>query len=97
MARDIRGAVVVITGASSGIGRCAPVRFDRCGSRLVLAVRESAALSETVARCESQGARVVAIPPCARRGCGLGPRASRGGARRADLVTDTTTDRPETR
>jgi len=34
--RELRGAVVVITGASSGIGRAAALAFAREGSRLVL-------------------------------------------------------------
>jgi NAD(P)-dependent dehydrogenase (short-subunit alcohol dehydrogenase family) len=62
MARDLTGAVVVITGASGGIGRCAAVRFARCRSHLVLAARQSQALHDTAAACEAEGASALAIP-----------------------------------
>jgi NAD(P)-dependent dehydrogenase (short-subunit alcohol dehydrogenase family) len=62
MARDLRDAVVVITGASSGIGRCAAISFARCGSRLVLAARGADALRDSAAACESEGARAVPVP-----------------------------------
>jgi NAD(P)-dependent dehydrogenase (short-subunit alcohol dehydrogenase family) len=37
--RDLAGSVVVITGASSGIGRAAALRFARDCVRLALAAR----------------------------------------------------------
>lgn len=62
MRRDIRGATVVITGASSGIGRATAREFAAQGVRLVLAARRQDALHEVVAECERAGARALAQP-----------------------------------
>jgi NAD(P)-dependent dehydrogenase (short-subunit alcohol dehydrogenase family) len=43
------GAVVLITGASSGIGRAAALAFDRAGSRVALAARRRGRLEELAA------------------------------------------------
>jgi NADP-dependent 3-hydroxy acid dehydrogenase YdfG len=51
MSRQLRGAVVVVTGASSGIGRAAAARFDALGSRLVLAARAEAPLTAVADTC----------------------------------------------
>jgi short-subunit dehydrogenase len=59
MPRPLEHAVVVITGASSGIGRAAALRFARRGSSLALCSRSGAALKETAAECEGAGAKVV--------------------------------------
>ncbi|MDT8264496.1 SDR family NAD(P)-dependent oxidoreductase, partial [Roseomonas sp. DSM 102946] len=42
--RDLKGAVVVITGASSGIGRAAAQAFAAEGANLVLAARRESVL-----------------------------------------------------
>ena len=60
--RDLAGAVVVITGASSGIGRAAAAAFAREGSSLVLAARREGPLQEVVAACEAAGAKALAVP-----------------------------------
>jgi short-subunit dehydrogenase len=57
----IRGAVVVITGASSGIGKAAALAFAKEGASLMLAARRKSALEETVAACESLGASATAM------------------------------------
>ncbi|MEA2254619.1 MAG: hypothetical protein QOG35_664 [Solirubrobacteraceae bacterium] len=62
MERDLATSVVVITGASSGIGRAAALAFARRGSRLVLAARSPEALRDAAAECRRLGAEAEAIP-----------------------------------
>lgn len=62
VARDLANCVVVITGASSGIGRAAARRFALEGSRLVLAARTEGPLQDAAVECERLGAAVVAVP-----------------------------------
>jgi NAD(P)-dependent dehydrogenase (short-subunit alcohol dehydrogenase family) len=56
----LSGASVVITGASSGIGRESSLRFARRGARLALAGRSPERLDATAADCRRLGADVVA-------------------------------------
>ena len=60
--RNLKNAVVVLTGASSGIGRATALAFAREGADLILAARHQAALDEVVAECEKLGARAAAVP-----------------------------------
>ncbi|WP_046472513.1 SDR family oxidoreductase, partial [Allosalinactinospora lopnorensis] len=58
----LRGAVVVVTGASSGIGRAAARRFAQKGARVVLVARSSESLDAAAAECRDLGARALAVP-----------------------------------
>jgi NADP-dependent 3-hydroxy acid dehydrogenase YdfG len=59
--RTLDGRVVVITGASSGIGRATALAFAEYGCRLVLAARREQALLETARLCEQRGAMAQAM------------------------------------
>jgi short-subunit dehydrogenase len=58
----LRGAVVVITGASSGVGRVAAREFAKAGAHLVLAARDAAALRQVAAECTERGAIAMEVP-----------------------------------
>ncbi|MCO1574361.1 SDR family oxidoreductase [Crossiella sp. SN42] len=58
----VRDAVVVVTGASSGIGRAAALEFAGKGASVVLAARRAEALREVVRECEAAGGRALAVP-----------------------------------
>lgn len=61
MPRGIADSVVVITGASSGIGRATALAFAQEHAKLVLAARREDLLHEAVAECEEQGANALAV------------------------------------
>lgn len=60
--RPLRKITVVITGASSGIGRATASAFAMPGVRLVLAARGREALDIVARECEARGARVLVVP-----------------------------------
>jgi short-subunit dehydrogenase len=60
--RPIQGSVVVVVGASSGVGRATAVSLGAAGARLVLVARREAALEEVAADCRRAGAQVLAVP-----------------------------------
>jgi short-subunit dehydrogenase len=57
-----RDLVVVVTGASSGIGRATALAFAAKGSSLVLAARRETALEQVATECEARGGRALAVP-----------------------------------
>lgn len=63
MKRELKGSVVVLTGASSGIGRATAFAFARRGANLVLAARDAEALADVAQECERDyGVTAVAAP-----------------------------------
>lgn len=57
----LKDKVVVITGASSGIGKELAFQFAAKGAKVVLAARNSAALNESAAKIEQDGGVALAI------------------------------------
>jgi short-subunit dehydrogenase len=57
-----RGSVVVVTGASSGIGRASALKFAAGGATVALTARRPAALQEVAAECEGCGATALPVP-----------------------------------
>ncbi len=62
MSREADHQVVVITGASSGIGRGVARAFATRGADVVLAARGPHALTEVVQECQDRGGRALAVP-----------------------------------
>jgi NAD(P)-dependent dehydrogenase (short-subunit alcohol dehydrogenase family) len=62
MPRKLKDSVVVITGASSGIGRASAGAFAGRRATLVLAARREQPLRDVAAECERPGVRVLAVP-----------------------------------
>ncbi len=58
---ELEGAVVVVTGASSGFGELAALRFARAGSRVVLAARRLDRLGALAERIGAEGGSALAV------------------------------------
>ncbi|MFC3382054.1 SDR family NAD(P)-dependent oxidoreductase [Couchioplanes azureus] len=54
--------VIIVTGASGGIGRATALRLGRPGTTLVLAARRAAELAAVAAAVESHGGAALAVP-----------------------------------
>ncbi len=57
---QLTGKIIVITGASTGIGAALAQTLARYETRLVLAARDGAKLGEVAAQCTRRGARAIA-------------------------------------
>jgi NAD(P)-dependent dehydrogenase (short-subunit alcohol dehydrogenase family) len=62
MGRNLTGVVVVVTGASSGIGRATGLAFAERGARVVVAARRAGALEELARQCQAAGGQALAVP-----------------------------------
>jgi len=58
---ELGGSVVVVTGASSGFGELAALRFGRAGARVVLAARRLERLEALAERIGSEGGSALAV------------------------------------
>ncbi|TNC70899.1 SDR family oxidoreductase [Rubellimicrobium roseum] len=59
---DLTGASVVVTGASSGIGRATARAFAERGARLTLAARRGEVLEDVARECRDRGGQAIAVP-----------------------------------
>jgi len=59
---EIRGKVVVVTGASAGIGLATARSFAREGARLALVARSTDALSKLAEELHGEGVEAIAVP-----------------------------------
>jgi short-subunit dehydrogenase len=57
-----RDQVVIVTGASSGIGRALALQLARQGAKVVLAARRAELLEQVAATCRQAGGEALAIP-----------------------------------
>jgi short-subunit dehydrogenase len=62
MARDLRGRRILITGASSGIGRSLAEEAARAGARLILSARSADKLQELAGTLIARGSEVTVVP-----------------------------------
>lgn len=60
--RSLRAQVVVLHGASSGLGRATARAFARHGAHLVLSARGDDALEAAATECRAAGAEVLVVP-----------------------------------
>lgn len=56
---SLEGKTVLVTGASSGIGRAAAIECSRCGASIILTARNQDRLLETYNQLEGEGHQIV--------------------------------------
>lgn len=61
MATELRGAVVVVTGASAGLGRATALAFAKRGATLVLAARREPLLHSLAEEIRTHGRQAIAV------------------------------------
>lgn len=61
------GKVIVLTGASEGIGRALALELAKCRTRLVLSARNAARLASLADECRARGAKALVVPGDASR------------------------------
>ncbi|MES2526846.1 MAG: SDR family oxidoreductase [Bdellovibrionota bacterium] len=61
MKTDLKGKTIVITGASSGIGKAIALTLAKENVNLILAARREALLQDLASECESLGSRAMAV------------------------------------
>lgn len=61
-AKSLVGKVIVVTGASSGLGRAAALALVERGAHVVLAARRESALEDTAASCRTRGGEALVVP-----------------------------------
>jgi len=61
MNKEMRNRVVVMTGASSGLGRGAALKFAEAGAKVVLAARRRRELKDVAKECERRGGKALVV------------------------------------
>ncbi|MBK7002685.1 MAG: SDR family NAD(P)-dependent oxidoreductase [Rhodoferax sp.] len=62
LGQEVSNKVVVVTGASSGIGETCAIKLAAAGATVILAARTPAKLEETLARIKAEGGEAFAYP-----------------------------------
>ena len=62
LSQEVGNKVVVVTGASSGIGETCAIKLAAAGATVILAARTPAKLEETLTRIKTEGGEAFAYP-----------------------------------